>query len=207
MTKLRLYVFAGPNGAGKSTMSADMVPPGTPIFDGDKEFAKLKLRFSLTDSENFTDALNDHVFPEWKRDVQQKAIDCAFETNFRTADVMNSVKEFRQQGYEVNLIYFGLESLEASIERVKVRVALGGHYVSLENITANYVQGFENLRSYVLEFDNVLLVSSLEVDTKKNNEIYPYLKIEQGKITDQAEIIPAWVEIILDAVDQSNSKK
>ncbi|WP_411274202.1 zeta toxin family protein [Daejeonella sp.] len=201
MTRPRLYVFAGPNGAGKSTMSADMLPSGTPIFDGDKEFAKLKLRFNQTDSGNLIDALNDHVFPEWKRDVQQKVIDCAFETNFRTADVMKSVMEFRKKGYEVNLIYFGLESLEASIERVNVRVALGGHKVSLENLTANYVQGFENLKTYVLEFDNVLLVSSLEIDIKNNNnEIYPYLKIEMGKITDQADLIPEWVESILEII-------
>lgn len=139
--------------------------------------------------------------------MQQKAIDCAFETNFRSADVMNSVIEFRKKGYEVNLIYFGLESLEASIERVNVRVALGGHNVSLENITANYVRGFENLTAYVLDFDNVLLVSSLEVDTNNNNEIYPYLKIEQGKITDQADIIPEWVESISDVINLNNFKK
>lgn len=69
MTRLRLYVFAGPNGAGKSTMSADMLPAGTPIFDGDKEFAKLKARFDQTDSENLIDVLNNHVFPDWKSEM------------------------------------------------------------------------------------------------------------------------------------------
>lgn len=45
MIKPQLYVFAGPNGAGKSSVSSTLMGVGTPIFDGDKEFIKLKKTF------------------------------------------------------------------------------------------------------------------------------------------------------------------
>jgi predicted ABC-type ATPase len=148
MEQPKLFVFAGPNGAGKSTLSATMLPSGTPVFDGDKELALLRQQFPGIDSGNLYDAVNGHIFSSWKERVQQKRIDCAFETNFRSADVMNTVREFKDKGYEPQLIYFGLDSLDASIERVKARVAMGGHDVTLDNITTNYKEGLNNLEKY-----------------------------------------------------------
>jgi predicted ABC-type ATPase len=58
MEQPELFVFAGPNGAGKSTLSSSMVPPGTPVFDGDKEFMLLKRQFPGLDSGNLYDAVN-----------------------------------------------------------------------------------------------------------------------------------------------------
>ena len=112
----QLFVFAGPNGAGKSTLSATMLPLGTPVFDGDKELALLRKQFAGIDSGNLYDAVTGHIFPDWKNEMQAKHIDCAVETNFRSADVINTVNEFKNKGYEAQLIYFGLDSLEASVE-------------------------------------------------------------------------------------------
>jgi predicted ABC-type ATPase len=121
MKQPQLYVFAGPNGAGKSTLSASMLLPGTPIFDGDKEFALLKKEFPSTDSGDLYDAVNGHIFSDWKDKAKSQSMDCAFETNFRSSDVMNSISEFKKSGYQTRLIFFGLDGLEASIERVKLR--------------------------------------------------------------------------------------
>jgi hypothetical protein len=93
---------------------------------------------------------------------------------------------------EAQLVYFGLDNIEASIERVKLRVELGGHNVSLENITANYNEGLKNLENHFLKFDNVLLVKSFTEDDQRGLKFHPYLKIEQGQIKEQAQQIPEW---------------
>lgn len=196
MEQPKLFVFAGPNGAGKSALSAAMLPPGTPVFDGDKEIALLRQRFPGLDSGNLYEAVNGHIFSEWKDQIQARSMDCAFETNFRSADVMNSVNEFKNKGYEARLVYFGLDSLEASVERVKVRVAMGGHDVTLDNITANYNEGFKNLQNHFRDFDQVLLVKSFATDGQLTMKFHSYLKIEKGQIKEQAEQMPDWANVL-----------
>jgi predicted ABC-type ATPase len=206
MEQPKLFVFAGPNGAGKSTLSANMLPSGTPVFDGDKELALLRQQFPGLDSGNLYDAVNGHIFSSWKEQVQGKRMDCAFETNFRSADVMSTVNEFKDRGYELQLIYFGLDNLDASVERVKARVAMGGHDVTLDNITANYNEGLKNLEKYFNEFDNVLLVRSFTEDKQQSLKFHPYLKIEQGQIKEQAEQIPDWANKLVQQIEQKQQQ-
>ncbi|MBB6498181.1 hypothetical protein [Pedobacter cryoconitis] len=70
---------------------------------------------------------------------------------------MASALEFRENGYEIHLIFMGLNSIEESIERVLFRVQTGGHKVSEISIRYNYKYGFENLYKYFREFDSVIL--------------------------------------------------
>lgn len=206
MKQPQLYVFAGPNGAGKSTLSASMLLPGTPIFDGDKEFALLKKEFPSTDSGDLYDAVNGHVFSNWKNKEKTQSNDCAFETNFRSSDVMNSVAEFIKSGYQTRLIFFGLDSLEASIERVKLWVANGGHQVSLDNIKANYEMGLKNLTKYYQEFDSVHIVKSF-ASNDLDKKLTSYLTIESGTIKEQAELIPNWANELIKAIELNQSAK
>ncbi len=136
----QLDVFAGPNGAGKSTFSGLMLGPGVPVFDGDKEFAKLRKTFNTIDSGTLYDEVNNHIFEDWKQLQLSTKADCAFETNFRSATVMNTVQQFARSGYETNMYFFGLDSIQAAIERVRLRVAEGGH-AGLENIQAKMTKG------------------------------------------------------------------
>ncbi|MES2060306.1 MAG: zeta toxin family protein [Bacteroidota bacterium] len=202
----QLYVFAGPNGAGKSTLSASMLLPGTPIFDGDKEFALLKKEFPSTDSGNLYEAVNGHIFSDWKNKAMEQSLDCAFETNFRSSEVMNSVTEFKKSGYQARLIFFGLDSLEASIERVKLRVANGGHQVSLDNIKANYEMGLKNLTKYYQDFDSVHLVKSF-ASNELDRKLTSYLTIEAGQIEERAELIPDWANDLVKTAELNQYAK
>ena len=205
MEQPELFVFAGPNGAGKSTLSASMVPPGTPIFDGDKEFMRLKKQFPETDSGNINDAVNGHIFSDWKNDMQSNKQTCAFETNFRTIDVINSVKTFKDKGFATRLIFFGLDDLALSIERVKLRVLKGGHDVSLDNIKANYKQSLSNLQTHYAEFDQVLIMKS--ASTERGQKLSVYLKIENGIIQEHSKEMPAWADRLVQTITEKLAKK
>jgi len=194
MEQLELFVFAGPNGAGKSTLSSSMVPPGTSIFDGDKEFMLLKKQFPGLDSGNLYDAVNGHVFSDWKKNMQAKNVTCAFETNFRTKDIMKSVNEFKIKGYSTRLFFFGLDEIAISFERVRLRVAKGGHDVSADNIKANYEQSLVNLQKHYRAFDQVILMKAASKEIGQGLSVY--LKYADGNLVEQAPNLPEWVNRI-----------
>jgi len=201
MSQPQLFVFAGPNGAGKSTLSEAFVSPGTFVFDGDKEIMLLKQKFPETDSSNIFDAVNGHIFEGLKEKAIKVKSDFGFETNFRVKDVMNTVNQFKDAGYQTRLVFIGLDSLQASIDRVNLRVKNGGHFVDIANITANYTKGMANLVKYYKNFDSVLLL-----DTHSSFKLIPLLEIEKGNITQQAERLPDWANAIPLSIQQELQK-
>lgn len=195
MKPLELFVISGANGAGKSTLSQTFVPPGTDIFDGDKEMLKLKQLYSGTDSGTLYEAVNDIVFNDRKQQAIATGKDFAFETNFRTEDVMQTVAQFKEKGYQTNMIFLGLSSVEASINRVNMRVSAGGHYVDAENVNKNYTGGLQNLVKFYDQFDHVdILESSIERDAPF--KITALIAINKGIIVAQAEKLPHWAVMI-----------
>lgn len=193
MNHPQLFVFAGPNGAGKSMLSATMLAEGTPIFDGDKEFTKLKIVYDTTDSGTLYDAVNGHVFEDWKLAQLKARRDCAFETNFRSVQVMDTVKEFQQQGYQATLLWFGLSDLQEAIQRVKLRVAKGGHNVSMENIKTNFTEGLRNVRQFFREFHEAHFYQNIAPDTEAP-DLSPLISVRAGAVVTQAMWTPDWLE-------------
>lgn len=84
----QLYVFAGPNGAGKSTLSASMVSPKTSVFDGDIVFQNLKKIYVDLDESLLWANVNDVAFARWKEASLSSDADAAFETNFRSKEII-----------------------------------------------------------------------------------------------------------------------
>lgn len=193
MNKPQLYVFAGPNGAGKSSLSAEMIAPGTSIFDGDVEFLKLKRTFYDLDEDYIRMSVNDNIFPAWKLEVISKGADAAFETNFRTAEVIDSVKQFAFKGYESRLIFMGLDSVEASIDRVNLRVAKGGHSVSVENINYNYQYSFLNLGLFYKSFTSVHLYQNFQAPGELI-KMTPLMTVVGGEIVEEIIELPEWAK-------------
>jgi predicted ABC-type ATPase len=203
MKPLQLYVLSGPNGAGKSTLSGTFVPPGTDIFDGDKEMAILKHQYPMTDSGTLYEAANGIVFQKRKDNAITGRNDFAFETNFRTEEVMDSVRQFKDAGYEVRMIFIGLPSVEASINRVDMRVKAGGHFVDVENVNKNFIGGLKNLTKFYDQFDSVDILES----TIGHNEPFKMnslLTIKKGIISAAIEKLPDWALAIPEAIERKH---
>ncbi|GGH17016.1 hypothetical protein [Mucilaginibacter phyllosphaerae] len=203
MTARQLYVFAGPNGAGKSTFAATMVPQGTPIFDGDKKFAELKAFFYDLEESKIWTSINETHFPEWKDERIKGKGDVAFETNFRDPVVIESVKQFMKAGFESRLIFMGLDSVEASIERVELRVAKGGHNVSVEYININYEKSLLNLFEYYKSFTSVHLYQNFQ-PPGKNDDMMPLMSIINDEITEEITPLPNWASDFKKIIEIAN---
>lgn len=81
-------------------------------------------------------------------------MDFCYETNFNSTP-LSWPKKFKDNGYEIHLIYLVLDSIEEAKKRVTIRVQNGGHFVPENEIYKRYFQGFENLDDHFAFFDFV----------------------------------------------------
>lgn len=151
MDNLRLFTVAGPNGSGKSLFSSKLTESDYTVFDGDKHLTEFAKKYPETGSDVLSNAVNDQIFKVEKLKAIAERKSYAFETNFSASDPMATANEFRNAGYEIHLIFMGLNSIEESIQRVEQRVRLGGHKVAEPSIRYNYEHGFKNLYKHFHE--------------------------------------------------------
>jgi predicted ABC-type ATPase len=192
-----LFIVAGPNGSGKSLFSNRLTISDLEVFDGDKHMAALVKKYPETGSEGLWSFINENIFQSQKREVLTSLVNYAYETNFSSPDPMKTAREFKNSGYDVHLVFMGLNSLEESIQRVDYRVLRGGHKVSEESIRYNYEFGYKNLYKHFTEFDLVTLfdngITSIERPVKPRE----ILHIEKGEVHLRTKDYPAWVEPII----------
>lgn len=192
-----LFIVAGPNGSGKSLFSKELTIPDLEIFDGDKHMAALIKKYPETGSEALWSFINENIFEGQKRQALEARLNYAFETNFSSADPMKTAREFKKAGYEIHLLFMGLNSLEESIERVAYRVRKGGHKVSEESIRYNFEFGYKNLYEYVTEFDFVTLIDNGLASIEDPVIPQEILYIMKGKVYLKIKDYPEWIEPII----------
>ena len=200
-------MIAGPNGAGKSTFSDLLTPFHLEVIDGDKELVKRQRLFPDIDTASLLEAMNEHWFPELIDAALAAKADFAYETNLRSERVFRTLDTFKKKGYETNLFYIGLSSVEIALERVKLRVKQGGHAVSLENVAHNFRAGLQYLSQCLPVFDRVIIFDN---STKQDDMVIPnlLLRIESGKILlRNSEHEPGWLEYVISSAAGSGRKK
>ena len=108
---------------------------------------------------------------------------------------MQTVQQFKDQGYETELFYIGLPSIEQATSRFELRVSRGGHGVSGENISTNYTEGLISTQQHIHQFDR-----SIILDNQVRNETsipYGLAEYEKGKIVKQVKDLQKWAEKIV----------
>lgn len=158
----RLVIIGGPNGAGKSTTSADLLEDfNIEAFDFDKRFYRIWGRFDFDAAvergarEQAAEEFETHL-----KDAFQNKSDVAFETNFHDPLVLEHVKRAKSLGYEVELVFIGLESEVLAIERVQKRVDSGGHFVDPKTVRERYKAGMSLLDKSYNSFDTIRIYES-----------------------------------------------
>jgi len=138
-----LYIIAGCNGAGKTTASYTVLPE---ILDC-KEFINAdEIAKGLSPFQPEKVAIQSgRIMLKRIDELLTSKADFAFETTLSSKSYVNTVKEAQENGYNVTLIYFWLNSVDLAKERVKVRVTEGGHNIPTEVIERRYKLGLENL--------------------------------------------------------------
>jgi len=141
-----IIIIAGPNGAGKTS------------------FANQYL-LSLREGRVFINA--DEIAGELSSDLGRGRLDLQagremlalidglaaarrefmFETTLASLRYARAIRTWRSLGYRVGLVYLRLQSVEVSIERVRRRVAEGGHDIPEATIRRRYSRSTEYLET------------------------------------------------------------
>lgn len=83
---------------------------------------------------------------------------------------------FSESGFETELYFLYVDSINLCVQRVAKRVSEGGHNVPLEEITKRYIAGLQNFDLTFNRFDKVVMI-----DTSLEQNIL-LLEIEKSKI-------------------------
>ena len=110
----------------------------------------------------------------------------AFETTLATKSYAEKVKFGKENNYSVTLLFFWLQNIELAKDRVKVRVAEGGHNIPDEVIERRYLHGIKNLfEIYLPLVDNVWIFDNSngehELIMKKNGPKNDTVKVNLDK--------------------------
>ena len=137
----RLYIISGCNGAGKTTASYSLLPEMLDCreFVNSDEFAK---GLSPFDPSKASIQASRYMIMKI-RYLLKKQKDFAIETTLATRTLLKTVKMAQNAGYTVTLLYFWLNSPELAVERVRARVAAGGHAIPEETIRRRYYVGID----------------------------------------------------------------
>lgn len=140
-----LYVISGCNGAGKTTASYTVLPE---ILDCEEFINADEIARGLSPFNPDKAAIEAGRIMLSKIDAFiKKRVDFAFETTLSSKSYIHTINEAKEHGYEVTLLFFWLDSVELAIERVKTRVAEGGHDIPEKVIRRRYYAGIRNLFS------------------------------------------------------------
>lgn len=138
----KLYIIAGCNGAGKTTASYAVLPGVLECreFVNADEIAKGLSPFNPSSVAIEAGRLMLRRIGE----LLTAGVSFSVETTLSTRTYINLIQQAQDHGYVVSLIYFWLNSPELAIERVKQRVANGGHDVPAAIVRRRYRSGLEN---------------------------------------------------------------
>lgn len=144
-----IFALAGCNGAGKSSIGgAALLESGVRFYNPDEAARKIMAANAHLNPPPTMGEVNAAAWSQG-RTLLERAIDqhldFAFETTLGGQTMTELLERAATEGLAVHVWFAGLDSVELHIERVRQRVARGGHDIPREKIAERYDSGRKNL--------------------------------------------------------------
>ena len=148
----KIIIIAGPNGAGKTTfarkflvkeavcpsfVNADLIAAGLSPFNPEKAAFRA-----------------GRLMLEEIRAYARRRESFAFETTLSGRIYARYIRQWKEAGYRVKLIFFSLPNAEIAVNRVRIRVAQGGHDVDEQVIRRRFDKGWNHFHSIYKDLVN-----------------------------------------------------
>lgn len=137
-----LYLIAGPNGAGKTTFASRFLPEES----GELEFVNVDLiarGLSPFAPEAAAGAAGRIALTRVGHLIKERKT-FAWETTLSGRTTKGWVEKARAAGYFIKLVFIWIQSLEASIDRIRRRVREGGHDVAVPDVRRRFLKTLRN---------------------------------------------------------------
>jgi len=142
----RCLVVAGPNGAGKTTFAREFLPNDARVLN----FVNADLiagGLSPLKPELAAIAAGRLVLKEIDRLVEGRA-DFAFESTLSGLGYISRLREMKQNGYHIEIIYLRIFSSRLAMNRIKSRVQQGGHDVPRADVYRRFARSWRNFQEH-----------------------------------------------------------
>ena len=175
-----LYIISGCNGAGKTTASFTILPEMLKCkeFVNSDEIAK---GLSPFNSDSIAVAVEaSRIMYKRIKELIASGETFAMETTLATRSGAKLIREAQKEGYYVTLLYFWLNTPDLAVERVKMRVAAGGHNIPESTIRRRYEAGIHNLFELYIPICDYWMIA--------DNSMSPMEVIAKGFRSEKKEI-------------------
>jgi len=208
-TTPEIFVLAGVNGSGKSSIGgAWLRKRGGVYFNPDEVAEKLastEPNLSLTEAS----------IRAWNRNktLLERAINersgYAFETTLGGQTITDLLMKAIREECNVSVWYVGLASPEMCIDRVKLRVSLGGHDIPKDVLRMRYVNSPKNLVRLLPGLRQLMVYDNSEWGCPNGGGAPKpklLLHMEARKIRGPADVTtaPEWAKLIVEAAIRIN---
>ena len=179
----RYIIFAGVNGAGKSTLYQTnrqlLTMPRINVDEIVREYG---------DWQNEENVMRAGKAATRKlREFFLNEVSFNQETTLCGKSILKNIQKAISLGYKIELYYVGLDSAETAKQRVKIRVAAGGHGIPEKDIERRYYKSLEQLK-IVLPYCN-------RVEIYDNTKVFMKIMVfEKGNCIMKSKEIPDWAK-------------
>ena len=167
----RCVIIAGPNGAGKTTFAREFLPREAKIV----HFVNADLiaaGLSPLKPELAALAGGRLLLRELDRLATAKA-DFAFETTLSGITYASRIRQWKDAGYRIEIVFLQLASVELALKRIRDRVRQGGHDVPAVDVARRFRRGWENFQTTYRVLADSWVVYDNTGEQLKQTEVSP----------------------------------
>ena len=173
-----LFVVAGPNGCGKSTLTRTTWFGRVEVIDPDA---------IARDVATGSPARAAREALQRRRAALGAGRTLVLETTLAGQGVLRLMKAARRAGYRIELHYVSVASPDRALDRIRNRVALGGHDVPESDARRRFARSLANLPAAIEGSDRVCLY-----DNDDPGRPHRAVAILRGGTWRTAEPLPGW---------------
>ena len=184
-----LFVVAGPNGCGKSTLTRTTWFTGVEVIDPD---AIARAMTPGTPAQAAREALRQ------RQAALRAGRTHLVETTLAGSGILRLMEAARTADYRIELHYVCLDSPDHALNRIRNRVALGGHDVPEPDVRRRFTRSLTHLPAAIARSDEARLYNNTDPD-RPHREIAILLGADRWT----AERLPGWATAALDSLSGS----
>jgi predicted ABC-type ATPase len=146
MNSPRCIIIAGPNGAGKTTFAREFLPKDAGVV----HFVNADLLaagLSPFRPELAVFKAGKLFLGELERLAKARQ-DFAFESTLSGLTYLSRIKRWKVAGYQIEIIFLRLASVQLALRRIAARVKQGGHDVPRADVLRRFRRGLENFEEH-----------------------------------------------------------
>ncbi len=154
-----LWLVAGPNGSGKSSLYKNAVIEAfnRAVWIINPDLLSARIREAERKSLTAANLAAVQRIEKWLEVSIEAHQTIGVETVLSTAKYRRLVRRAKRLQFEFRLIYVVLDSPKRNIERVKLRVAKGGHNVPKAKIVERYARSLKQLPWFLRQADRAYI--------------------------------------------------